>query len=55
MKSGYCISTKCQHKWICARNYFTTINSGSVIGEMVGLHDFYHQNMVCDSFIKIKG
>lgn len=55
MKNGYCISTKCPHKWICARNYFTALNLEVNVEEVVGMYDFYHQNMVCEKFIKIKG
>lgn len=53
MKNGYCISTKCPHKWICGRNYFTLINLGEVVDEIVPLGDMYHQNMVCEKFIKL--
>jgi hypothetical protein len=52
-KMTYCISTKCPHKWLCRRNYFTLINLGEVVGDAVNLSDLYHQNMVCEKFIKL--
>ena len=55
VKIAYCISTKCPHKWICGKNYFTLINLGEVIDEIVPLTDMYHQNMVCEKFIKLWG
>lgn len=55
MKSGYCISTKCSRKWECQRNYFTILVLDEIVSELAGMCDFYHQNVVCDKFIKIKG
>ena len=55
MELSYCISTKCPYKWVCGRNYFCLINLGEIVSEVVNISDMYHQNMVCEKFIKLWG